>query len=314
MPSVQSDQAQTVRDDACAPAPADFHAWLESVRRDVDSALAAHLTDCATALGPHSQLAAAVEYSFRVGGKRVRPILVLECSQVCGGAAERAMPSALALEFVHTFSLIHDDLPAMDDDDLRRGQPTNHRVFGEGPAILAGDWLLAHAFMLVGTALGDGELAAALTRTLADGTERMIAGQAADLAGMAQATDAGLVRYIHEHKTAALLETACRLGALCAGADEAAVRALAAYGRHVGLAFQIADDVLDATGAAARLGKAVRKDAAVSKQTYPAAFGTEESRARAQAEVEAATTALAQFGPRAIRLRELASFVVARDH
>ncbi len=314
MPSVQSDEPQTVNGDAFAPVTADFRAWLEAARRDIDTALTGLLAERTAELGLRSRLAAAVAYSFRVGGKRVRPILVLECCQVCGGSAERATPAALALEFVHTFSLIHDDLPAMDDDDLRRGQPTNHKVFGEGLAILAGDWLLAHAFALLGAARYDGELAVALTRTLADGTERMIAGQAADLAGMGQETEAALVRYIHEHKTAALLETACRLGALCADADEAAVRALSAYGRHVGLAFQIADDVLDATGAVARLGKAVHKDAAVSKQTYPAAFGTEESRARARAEVEAAVAALAPFGERAARLRELAAFVIARDH
>ena len=311
MPSVQSDHPQTVRADACVPG---FAAWLDTARSEVERALDTHLIECTTALGSRRRLAAAVEYSFRVGGKRIRPILVLECGRLCGGAGERAMPAALALEFVHTFSLIHDDLPAMDDDDLRRGQPTNHRVFGEGLAILAGDWLLAHAFRLVATPRYDGELAAALARTLADGTERMIAGQAADLAGMAEVTDPGLVRYIHENKTAALLETACRLGALCAGADEPATAALTAYGRHVGLAFQIADDVLDATGAAARVGKAVRKDAVVSKQTYPAAFGTDESRVRAQAEVDAAVGALALFGQRAGRLRELAGFVLARDH
>jgi geranylgeranyl diphosphate synthase type II len=292
---------------------ADFPTWFDNARAEIDAALAAHLARIFASASPHSRLPAAVQYSLNVGGKRVRPILVLECCQVCGGTAPSALPAALAMEFVHTFSLIHDDLPAMDDDDLRRGQPTSHKVFGEGLAILAGDWLLAHAFALLASTPTGGELSAALSETLADGTLRMIEGQGADLEGMARPTDAKRVQYIHEHKTAALMQTACRLGGLCAAARPEALAAVSSYGRHLGLAFQIVDDILDATGTAAKLGKAVGKDAAAAKQTYPAAFGLDESRRHARQEVHEAVQALEPCGARADHLRALASFVIERD-
>jgi geranylgeranyl diphosphate synthase type II len=292
---------------------ADFPTWFDNARAEVDAALAAHLSEVSAAASPHSRLPAAVQYSLHVGGKRVRPILVLECCRVCDGAAPRALPAALALEFVHTFSLIHDDLPAMDNDDLRRGQPTSHKVFGEGLAILAGDWLLAHAFALLASPRAGGDLSAALSETLAAGALRMIEGQGADLEGMARPTEAKRVQYIHEHKTAALIQTACRLGGLCAAAPPEVLAAVSGYGRHLGLAFQIADDILDATGTVAKLGKAVGKDAAAAKQTYPAAFGLDESRRQARHAVNEAVQALEPFGARADRLRALAWFVVERD-
>jgi geranylgeranyl diphosphate synthase, type II len=295
-----------------ASAPAEWQKWFDGRRRQVDAAIAAHFGTLEKSGVSHSRLAAAVEYSMTQTGKRLRPILVLESCAACGGTDAAALPAALALECVHTFSLIHDDLPAMDDDDLRRGVPTNHKVFGEALAILAGDWLLAHAFALLGT---DNSAAqqAALVQALAAGTAGMIGGQAADIAGEDLPTAADLVRYIHLHKTACLIEAACRLGALAAAAPARQVEQLAAFGRHLGLAFQITDDLLDQTGRTDVVGKRVGKDAAVSKQTYPAAFGVDESRRQAQREVDAALAELECFAARAEELRGLARFVLARD-
>lgn len=319
MDSVQTGHPAGVATAPPGPAPMavpvapDFLDWLERSRAEVDAALAAHFRELEIRMGPHSRLPAAVQYSVTVGGKRLRPLLVLESCRVCGGRREAALPAALALELVHTFSLIHDDLPAMDDDDTRRGQPTNHKVFGEGMAVLAGDWLVTHALELVAGTDVPAETAAALVRTLAGGTRAMIEGQGADLDGERQPARRELVEYIHEHKTAALLETSCRLGALCAGAPEETTARLAAYGRHLGLAFQIVDDLLDATGSAEDLGKGVRKDAAAGKQTYPAAFGLDESRRRAEGQVDAALRQLDPFGEPAERLRDLARYVLRRD-
>jgi geranylgeranyl diphosphate synthase type II len=292
---------------------AGFAGWLETARADADAALSIHLKYCETRFGPHSRLGDAVQYSVRLGGKRIRPVLVLESCRVCGGRSENARAAAVAIECVHTFSLIHDDLPAMDNDDFRRGQPTNHRVFGEGLAVLAGDWLVTHAFEVLAAEQEDRRTAAALLAALADGTRRMIEGQAADIAGEKQPTDPELVRYIHAHKTAALLETCCRLGALCAGASPERLELLVGYGRHLGLAFQIMDDVLDVTSSSEKLGKRAGKDAAAAKQTYPAAFGLEESRRQARREAEAAVSALTSFGDQADHLRDLAWYVVTRD-
>ncbi len=323
MPDVQTNQpragapepgvdplAALTRDPVVA---ADFPAWLERRRLAVDEALSAHLNEIEATRAPHCRLLEAVQYSVQVGGKRFRPILVLETCSVCGGRVEAALPAALAMEFIHTFSLIHDDLPAMDDDDVRRGQPTNHKVFGEGLAVLAGDWLVAHAFAVLASDPVDPGLVPALIRALADGTRWMIEGQGADLEGEHRPVDAELVRHIHAHKTAALIETGCRLGALCAGASGDAVAALARYGHHLGLAFQITDDLLDVTSTTEKMGKQVGKDGEASKQTYPAAFGVAESEQQARVEVAAALRVLELFGGRADRLRDLARYVLRRD-
>ncbi len=297
-----------------AELPTAFQSWLEEGRQRIDHALSMHLKEQESVIGPHSRLAEAVQYSVNVGGKRLRPLLVLECCRVCGGRPEQAMPAALAMELIHTFSLIHDDLPAMDNDDLRRGKPTNHKVFGDGMAVLAGDWLLAHAFTLLLSDRIDPRIMARLVQALGRGTEQMIEGQGADIEGEGRTADKDLVTYIHERKTAALIETSCRLGATCAGASEDVVEALVRYGHHLGLAFQIADDLLDATGSTEKMGKRVGKDATVDKQTYPAAFGIEASRAQARREAKAALQALEPFGPRAERLRDLAHFVIRREN
>ncbi len=288
----------------------DVEGWLESQRQQIDAAIDAHFANIGGSEFSHSRLLDAVRYSMTAGGKRVRPALTLEVFRACGGTGDAALSAALAIECVHAFSLIHDDLPAMDNDDLRRGQPTNHKVFGEALAILAGDWLLGHAFELVGR---NAQHAGPLTAALARGTLGMIGGQAADMAGQDVPTDANLVRFIHLHKTARLIQSACELGAICAAAEPLALACVSQFGQNLGLAFQIVDDVLDRTGTTAALGKRARKDAAVSKQTYPDAHGLERSRAAAAEHVRTAIAALADFGPRGQRLIALAEFVLTRE-
>jgi len=285
--------------------------WLERARHEVDAALSAHFTQLKSKITPHSRLLEAVEYSATLSGKRLRPVLALECCEACGGRRTAALPAALALELIHTFSLVHDDLPAMDDDDLRRGQPTNHKVFGEANAILAGDWLLAHAFELLAGAppAAASRLAWALSRA----TQDMILGQAADVAGETRGADDVLVQFIHLHKTARLFEAACAMGAIAADAKPAALAAVSEYGRRLGLAFQIVDDLLDRTATTHQLGKTAGKDQRGAKQTYPAAVGEAESRRRAQAEIDAAMAAVENAPVRAERLIALARFVIARD-
>ncbi len=287
----------------------DWHDWFAATRGRVDAAIAAEVRRLESVSDPHSRLAASVCYSLSRSGKRLRPVLVLESCRVCGAAEEAAWPAAVAVECIHTFSLIHDDLPAMDDDDLRRGQPTNHKVFGEAQAILAGDWLAAYPFALL-TSRYPPAVSAKLVAALAAGTLGMIEGQAADVDNEERPPEAGLVDFIHERKTARLIEAACRMGAICAGSEAAG---LGTYGIHLGLAFQITDDLLDVTSSTETLGKQAHKDAAAAKQTYPAVHGIDASRARARRQVELAIAALEEFGPGAERLRDLARYVLLRD-
>ncbi|MCK6485663.1 MAG: polyprenyl synthetase family protein [Phycisphaerae bacterium] len=271
------------------------------------------------------RLGEAIRYSIEAGGKRVRPALALECCALCGGQDRDALPAAAAIECVHTFSLIHDDLPAMDDDDLRRGRPTNHKVFGEAAAILAGDALLTLAFELIVRHAQPSEKACRMALTLARATGRqgMIGGQVLDLlaegriSGANDATAAApagieLVRRIHEQKTARLIAAACRLGGLAADAAEHELAALEAYGLKLGLAFQAVDDLLDVTGTSRALGKTAGKDAAAGKQTLPRIVGVEEAWRIAELQAADAADALAPFGGAAAPLRELARFVVER--
>ncbi len=291
----------------------DVREWLAARSAAVDAYISNFLQLLRVQNNSEDSLLRAVEYSIAGGGKRLRPVLVLEACVACGGAEACAWPAALAVEMVHTFSLIHDDLPAMDDDDLRRGRPTNHRVHGEALAILAGDWLAVQPFALIARADLPAATRVALAETLADGTTAMIAGQAADLAGERMPPREELVREIHERKTAALLSACSRMGALSAGASPARVEQLGEYGRRLGLAFQIVDDLLDETASAEHVGKRTGKDASAGKQTYPAVYGVEESRRRAAAEVAAAHDTLTDFGTEADRLRDLAGYVLARD-
>ena len=290
-----------------------WQTWFQMARESFEQELGAYLDALKKADPQHDRLMEAVCYSLTQGGKRLRPILVAETCLVAGGDIRSCRYPAIAVECIHTFSLIHDDLPAMDDDDLRRGVPTNHKVFGEALAILAGDWLVAHAFELLAHPELPPEIVPRLVRALGYGSRAMVAGQAADIAGESQETKPVLVEHIHRHKTASLIEACCRLGAAAAGASEADEESLGDFGQHLGLAFQIIDDILDCTASTEQLGKTAGKDAAVNKQTYPAAFGLDASRTRARAEIEAALAAVEPFGDRARNLRGMAQFVVSRD-
>ncbi|MBK8572031.1 MAG: polyprenyl synthetase family protein [Geothrix sp.] len=242
--------------------------------------------------GEAVRLGEAVRYSLEAGGKRVRPVLCLLACEAVGGTAAQALPGALALEYVHTYSLIHDDLPAMDDDDLRRGRPTNHKVFGEGHAILAGDALLTEAFGVLATADLDPVKRAEALALLAEGAgwRGMAGGQALDLEGeRLEAYDLDHLRLIHRLKTGALLRTSLEIGAVLGGATSAERTALRAYGEAIGLAFQIQDDILDATATDADLGKRAGKDAGRGKITYPSLLGLDGAR---NALSEATETAL----------------------
>jgi geranylgeranyl diphosphate synthase type II len=265
---------------------------------------------------PPVQIHRAMRYSLMAGGKRIRPLLCLEAARVVRDDITGAEHPACALEMVHTYSLIHDDLPALDNDDLRRGRPTCHKVFGEAMAILAGDSLLTLAFqVLAQTPQASGEVRARLVEelALAGGTVGgMIGGQVFDLEGEHQKPTAELLECIHRAKTGALLRGSLRMGAIFAGADDEQLDALSRFGEHVGLAFQIVDDVLDIEQSSEQLGKTAGKDAAQEKVTFPAVYGLDASKRMAAEEKTKAFDALAPFGPRAEKLRELGALIVER--
>ena len=262
------------------------------------------------------RLIESVNYSVTAGGKRLRPALVLECCQACGGGADNrsALAAAGAIELIHTFSLVHDDLPAMDDDDLRRGRPTNHIVFGEAMAILAGDAMVMLAFETIARD-ADAALVPALIRELASasGPAGMIGGQVLDIAGENQQLSLEELQRVHRMKTGALLACACRMGAIAARAGDAALEAITDFGRHLGLAFQIVDDLLDVTATPQQLGKHTRKDAGSGKNTYPSLLGLEASRSAAAEQVERSVRALDELGSPAGGLRAIARFVTTRS-
>jgi geranylgeranyl diphosphate synthase type II len=260
-------------------------------------------------------LVESMDYSLMAGGKRLRPTLVLESAIACGGAVNQsALAAAGAIELIHTFSLVHDDLPAMDNDDLRRGRPTNHKVYGDAMAILAGDAMVSLAFELIATD-ADPAVAAKLIAELAHATgpQGMIGGQVLDMDGEQKSLSLEQLQQLHRMKTGALLRSSCRLGALSTNASEAQLSALTDFGRYLGLAFQIVDDVLDVTASPEQMGKATGKDAAKGKNTYPALLGLNEAKRHANAQLEAALTALKPLGPSANGLRSLAEFVVERQ-
>ena len=265
-------------------------------------------------------MTAAMRYALLAPGKRLRPMLVLLAAEACGAAPERAMPAACAVEMVHAYSLVHDDLPAMDDDNLRRGRPTCHREFDEATAVLAGDALLALAFEVLATEVQPPETAAACCAALARaaGRSELVGGQAddmhppqADRLGPEAALEA--IEAIHARKTGALMRVSLQLGGLCAGAAAPDLAALDRYGRCVGLAFQIADDLLDVTSSSHALGKSVGKDAVQGKLTFPSLLGIEASRRRAVELIDRACDALAPLGPDAAGLASLARFVLERN-
>jgi geranylgeranyl diphosphate synthase type II len=263
-----------------------------------------------------ARLAEAMRYSVLAGGKRLRPLLVLMAAEACGAKEAAALPAACAVEIVHGYSLIHDDLPAMDDDDLRRGRPTCHRAFDEATAILAGDGLLTLAFEILAREVRPRDAALECIGALAEaaGPCGMVGGQMADLQAEGR-NDASIeeLEAIHRRKTGALLRASLRMGAAVAQATEKETEALDAYGRSVGLAFQIVDDLLDVEGDEAKLGKRVKKDSHLGKWTYPALLGVEASRSRARALAEEAVAALGPLGERGGRLRDLAWNLLERD-
>ncbi|HRJ08094.1 MAG TPA: polyprenyl synthetase family protein [Prosthecobacter sp.] len=259
----------------------------------------------------------AMRHSVFAGGKRLRPILCLAAAEACGGGKESAAFAACAVECLHTYSLIHDDLPSMDNDDFRRGVPTCHKVFGDGIAILAGDALQALAFeILVKTPVtvrhSAGALVAELARTA--GSLHLVGGQVADLEGEGQKLPLEALRFIHENKTAALLATSLKLGGMSADCQPEELAALHDFGMAAGLAFQIIDDILDVTQTSEKLGKSAGKDLASEKSTYPALIGLDASRDEAHRLTRVAHDSLAIFGPRGARLRELADHLLAREY
>lgn len=267
---------------------------------------------------PHS-VHKAMRYSIFAGGKRVRPILMLAACQAVGGETEHAIPAACAMEMIHTYSLIHDDLPAMDDDDFRRGNPTNHKVFGEAIAILAGDALLTEAFKLVSDLhLVTGCEPAGLLAVIHEiatcaGSYGMVGGQVIDMESEgAQDIDLAIVQYIHTHKTGALIKASVVSGALLGGADEMQLAAITRYGKAAGLAFQIADDVLDIEGTTEDIGKDAGSDEARGKATYPAVIGLSAAKQEAVSMMNEALDALEIFGEEADPLREIARYIVQR--
>ena len=257
----------------------------------------------------------AMRYSLFAGGKRIRPILCIEAARAVSDSADGVVAAACALELIHTYSLIHDDLPALDNDDYRRGKLTNHKVFGDAMAILAGDALLTIAFEVLAKLEAPAERVVRLVAELATASGTvggMIGGQVADLEGEGKPPEAALLETIHRAKTGALLRASLRLGAIHAGADETQYQALSCYGEHIGLAFQIVDDILDVEESSEALGKTAGKDAAQQKITFPAVYGLETSRSMAQEECVRAHQVLEPFGDRAARLHELADLIVQR--
>ncbi|TAE73631.1 MAG: polyprenyl synthetase family protein [Verrucomicrobia bacterium] len=288
--------------------------YLATRAAEVDAALDAFLPK---AKEKPATIHAAMRYSLFAGGKRLRPILCLAAAEACGGDIESAMPPACAVEILHTYSLVHDDLPCMDDDDLRRGRPTCHKVYGEGMAVLTGDALLTEAFLILAqtspakrypTASYVAELA------LTGGSTKLIGGQVMDLEGEGKKLSKAQLVKIHEAKTAALLATSIRLGAMTANATDRQLEALSIFGRALGLAFQVIDDILDVTASTEVLGKTAGKDLAVEKATYPAVLGLEKSRKEAAKLTEEAMAALQPFGKKAQRLREIAEYLLKREY
>ncbi|HIJ81943.1 MAG TPA: polyprenyl synthetase family protein [Desulfuromonadales bacterium] len=296
----------------------DLKSYLAEQCGHVDAALEHYLPRESDV--PHS-VHKAMRYSVFAGGKRVRPIMMLAACQAVGGDVGRVLPAACAMEMIHTYSLIHDDLPAMDDDDFRRGNPTNHKVFGEAIAILAGDALLTEAFKLISdprhSVGSDASARLAVIHEIATcaGSFGMVGGQVVDMESEGRPEiDLPTVQYIHTHKTGALIKASVVSGALLGGADAKMLTAITRYGKAAGLAFQIADDILDIEGTTEQIGKDAGSDEARGKATYPSAIGLAASKEEAQAMMDEALKALEMFGEEADPLREIARYIVQRKN
>jgi geranylgeranyl diphosphate synthase type II len=294
----------------------DFERYLSERSALVESYLDGYLPPENT---PPETISRAVRYSLFAGGKRLRPLLVLASAEAVGGSVSDALPAAAAFEMIHTYSLIHDDLPAMDDDSLRRGRPTSHVVFGEAVAILAGDALQAHAFQILAApavrcrVAPEVRLRAVALLAQAAGAHGMVGGQVADLESEGKPVEAAGLEFIHRRKTGALIRAACQVGALMGGGNEESVLALTLFGDEVGLAFQIADDILDVEGSDSTLGKSAGKDVRAGKATYPAVHGLEEARRHARELIAAALDRVARFGDAARPLARIAEHMIRRS-
>ncbi len=291
-----------------------FEAYMDQRRACVEAALDKYLPRPDQ---PPAKLHEAMRYSVLAPGKRLRPILVLASAEAVGGDIESVLPAACAIECIHAFSLIHDDLPCMDNDDLRRGRPTNHVVFGEAMALLAGDALLALAFELLSmhseSVSPQRVIQATRMVARASGTWGMVGGQVADMQSEGTEVDADTLRFIHARKTGALLTASACLGAMLSNASESQLLCLQEYGHHIGLAFQITDDILDVVGDVSKIGKPVGSDLRQDKATYPKLYGLDQSIAMAKEEVENAVAAIESLGVLAEPLRSIARFIVERE-
>lgn len=296
-------------------APFDLKQYLDTRKRLVDTALEKVFPEPS---GIEASLLEASRYSLFAGGKRLRPVLCMAAAEIVGGSGDLVLPAACALEMIHTYSLIHDDLPAMDNDDFRRGKPTNHKVFGEAVAILAGDALLTEAFDLVAS-LGTGGkvpaprvLEAIRILVKAAGYRGMVGGQVVDLVCETREVDLATVEYMHVLKTGAMLRASLEMGAVLSGAAPEQILLLTRYGQHMGLAFQITDDLLDIEGDMEEMGKRPGSDLAKNKKTYPAILGLQRSREAAREHVDEALGALESFGDSAEPLRAIARYLLVR--
>src|SRR5213595_3033389 len=290
-------------------------AYLRSRQKEIDRALDRYLPKPKT---KPVTLHKAMRYSLFAGGKRLRPILCLAATEACSGNADTALPLACALECIHTYSLVHDDLPSMDNDDFRRGRPTCHKVFGEGIAVLAGDALLTITFEIVSRAKPRPRYdMSTLLREIAvaAGSQKLIAGQVADLEAEGKNVKRRGLQFIHQNKTAAILKSSVRLGAMSANADARKLSAITRFGQRLGVAFQIIDDILDVTQTSEILGKSAGKDVAAKKATYPAVIGLEKSRAEARRLTRQAHDALSAFRSRDSEpLHALANYLLEREY
>lgn len=288
--------------------------YISAVIRDVDKTLNRLIPKSSTKPGTIHQ---AMRYSIFAGGKRMRPALCLAATEACGATRTGALPLAAAVECIHTYSLIHDDLPAMDNDDFRRGKPTSHKVYGEGIAVLAGDALLTQAFEMAAQAKTSKRYSTKdiiLEITKASGSMQLIAGQVVDLESEGKKVTRAQLKYIHERKTSALLCCSARLGGMAANCTSTQLTALTDFGYNVGLAFQVIDDILDVTQSTEKLGKTAGKDVAVQKATYPSIVGLEKSHKIANQLTDNAFKALKPFKGKAIALEALATYLLNRDH
>ncbi|MBW2148093.1 MAG: polyprenyl synthetase family protein [Deltaproteobacteria bacterium] len=297
----------------------DIKKYLQEKKEVVDSSLERYFPE---EMEAPIALCKAIRHSLFAGGKRIRPILSMAAFEAVGGKGEVILPFACALEMIHTYSLIHDDLPAIDNDDYRRGKPTCHKVFGEANAILAGDALLTEAFRLMTSRAAWDHLLCSERVVLdiihkiaqAAGISGMVGGQVIDIESEGKDVDLPTLLYIHTHKTGAMILVSIQIGAMLGGAEGDTLKAFTDYGERVGLAFQIADDILDVEGTAELLGKNTGSDLSKRKATYPSLLGLAESKKRAKELAELAVGALSTFGTEAGPLREIARFIVAREN